>query len=72
MDFMTNNILMREILKSNNGNENFDSMIRNKWMQFIYIEKTERSLPIEGEPEMLSPVFIFTFEEFVGHSKGFS
>ena len=63
---------MREILKSNNGNENFDLMIKNQQMQFIYIEKTERSLPIENEPEMLSPVFIFTFEEFLGHSEGFS
>ena len=62
---------MREILKSNNGNENFDLMIKNQQMQFIYIEKTERSLPIENEPEMLSPVFIFTFEEFLGHSEGF-
>ena len=63
---------MREILKSNNGNENFDLMIKNQQMLFIYIEKTERSLPIENEPEMLSPVFIFTFEEFLGHSEGFS
>ena len=62
---------MREILKSNNGNENFDLMIKNQQMQFIYIEKTERSLPIENEPEVLSPVFIFTFEEFLGHSEGF-